>query len=242
MTVTLDNQSRRNALNQEMYEFLAGMWPRLAQMAACRVVILRGGGSEAFCSGSDLVSKPLQGANREDLINSALLKTAYFPKPLIAAVKGVCVGGGLELLLASDVRVAGESARFGLPEVRWGIVPSGGGALKLADQIGHVRAMDLLLSGRLIGSNEAALAGLVNEVCADDQVWQMAEERAAAIARASPLAVRATKEIATARSRQAHRDLQAWEEEIAREVRATGQYKVGIEAFLTKKTPDYEDS
>lgn len=241
VTVTLNNPNRRNALNQEMYETLANLWPRLGADIRCRVVVLRGEGDEAFCSGSDLMSKPLQGADREHLIDHALLKTQFFPKPLVAAINGDCVGGGLELMLASDLRVAGETSRFGLPEVRWGIVPAGGGALKLADQIGHVHAMDLLLTGRLIGSAEAAAIGLVGEVCAAKDVWSLAEKRATAIAAASPLAVRATKEIATQRSRRAHRDLQDAEEALAWHVRDAGHYKIGIAAFLARQQPQYED-
>src|SRR6516165_7668899 len=100
------------------------------------------------------------------MVNHALLKTEAYAKPIIAAVNGDCIGGGLELILASDLRVAAPEARFGLTEVKWSIYPFGGSTTKLVHQIGYVHAMDLLLTARLIYAEEAARFGLVNRVVA----------------------------------------------------------------------------
>src|SRR5205814_2572019 len=104
------------------------------------------------------------------VIGNALLKARVYTKPIVGAVNGGCVGGGLELLLSTDVRVAAPHARFGLPEVKWSIYPFGGATIKLVQQIGYVHAMDLLLTARLIDATEAARVGLINRVVAAEQV------------------------------------------------------------------------
>ena len=116
----------------------------------------------------------------------ALLKTTPFSKPIIAAVNGDCAGGGVELLIASDIRAAATHARFGLPEVRYAIYPFGGAAVKLVHQIGHVHAMDLLLTGRLVDAAHAARIGLVNEVLPADRLLPWAITTAATIAGTRP--------------------------------------------------------
>src|SRR5205807_5659505 len=127
---------------------LAALWDRLDADADCRCVVLTGAGEKAFSAGADLGGDLNAGAEIAQVINRALLKDTPFAKPIIAAVNGDCVGGGLELLLSTDIRAAVSEARFGLPEVRWSIYPFGGATVKLTHQIGHVRAMDLPLTGR----------------------------------------------------------------------------------------------
>lgn len=240
VTVTLDNPGRRNALNVELFEGLAATWPELAEDRSVRAVVLTGAG-EAFCAGADLSANLLSRPGIDDLIDRALLKTALFPKPLVAAVNGHCVAGGVELILAADIRIAREDAKFGLPEVRWGLMPTGGGAMKLVDQVGYAHAMDLLLTGRLIDGREAERIGLVTLACPADEVTKLAYERARMIASASPLAVQATKRTTLLRRVAGYAGHEAFERLLVQKVRESGHPEIGMAAFREKKTPVYDD-
>src|SRR5207237_2055960 len=125
-----------------------------------RCSVVAGAGERAFCAGADISGDLSARQEMSKIIGHALLKSDTYPKPIVAAVNGDCVGGGLELLLATDIRAAAPHARFGLPEVRWSIYPFGGATIKLIQQIGHVHAMDLLLTGRLVDAEEAMRRGL----------------------------------------------------------------------------------
>ena len=238
-SVVISNLARRNALDLEIFESLAALWPRLAADASVRAVLIRGDGEEAFCAGADLNSHLdcLEGI--DELIDRALLKTGFFPKPIVAAITGSCVAGGLELALACDIRIAAEEAIIGLPEVRWGIVPSGGGAMKLIDQIGYAHAMDLLLTGRLISGAEAEKIGLVSKACPRDRVLDTAFDRVNQIASNSPTAVFATKRLALNRRIQRYRAHEAEEREIVASVRRSGDPEEGKQAFLEKRAPRF---
>src|SRR5215468_9040216 len=161
--VTIDNQPRRNAMSREMMADLAALWDALEQ-SPCRAIVLTGAGERAFSAGADISGDLSARAETARVINRALLKDRPFTRPIVAAVNGDCVGGGLELLLSTDIRAAAPHARFGLPEVRWSIYPFGGATIKLVQQIGYVHAMDLLLTARFVDAAEAASLGLVNRV------------------------------------------------------------------------------
>src|SRR6202023_1147184 len=147
---TIANEPRRNAMSRAMLADLAALWDRLGRGADCRRVALTRGGDKAFCAGADIGGDLSASAETAQIINRALLKDTPFAKPIVAAVNGDCAGGGLELLLSTDIRAAIPEARFGRPEVRWSIYPFGGATVKLAHHTGHVHAMDLLLTGRLV--------------------------------------------------------------------------------------------
>src|SRR5262245_64906303 len=161
--VTIDNQSRRNAMSRQMMAELAAQWDALEQ-ASYRCIVLTGAGDRAFSAGADMSGDLSADPAMARVVNHALLKHHPYTKPIIAAVNGDCVGGGVELLLSTDIRAAAPHARFGLPEVKWSIYPFGGATVKLPQQIGHVHAMDLLLTGRLIDAAEAAGRALNNQV------------------------------------------------------------------------------
>ena len=163
------------------------------------------------------------------------------PKPLVAAINGHCLAGGLELALAADIRIASRAAKFGLPEVKWGLIPSAGGTMKLIDQIGHAAAMDLLLTGRAIDGAEAERIGLVTAACEPSEVWSRALERAEMIAAASPRAARAAKQAALAARAGIYAEREANEQRLAADLWATGDVKIGSAAFLAKRTPVYDD-
>src|SRR5881275_1593041 len=191
--VTIANEPRRNAMNRAMLVDLAALWDRLEGDAGCRCVVLTGAGEKAFSAGADISGDLSAGAETARTINRALLKDTPFSKPTVAAVNGDCVGGGLELLLSTDIRAAVPEARFGLPEVRWSIYPFGGATVKLTQQIGYVQAMDLLLTGRLVDAAFAERVGLVNRVVERAALMPWALETAALIAANSPAAVQAVR-------------------------------------------------
>src|SRR5438128_9751251 len=191
--VTIANEPRRNAMTRAMLADLAELWDRLDQDEDCRVVVLTGAGEKAFSSGADLAGDLSASPETSAIISRALLKNTPFSKPIIAAVNGDCVAGGVELLLSTDIRAAVPEARFGLPEVRWSIYPFGGATVKLTHQIGHVHAMDLLLTGRLVDAAFAERVGLVNRVLARDRLMPWVFETAGAIAVNSPSAAQAVR-------------------------------------------------
>jgi len=239
--ITLANAARRNALTLDMFTGLAELWPRLAADKSIRVVIITGEGDEAFCSGADLSANLAFRPGIDDLIDAAFLKTQYLPMPVIAAINGACVAGGLEIALNADIRIAIENAVFGLPEVRWGIMPSGGASMKLADQIGQTFALDLLLSGRLVSAEEAQRIGLVGTILPKAGFQDAALRYAEAIARNSPVAVRATKKAVMAHRMAAYGEREATERELAAQVRSSGHMSIGTRAFLEKRQPIYPD-
>src|ERR1700756_5757451 len=187
--VSIDNQPRLNAMTRQMMSQLGGLWDRVERHPACLCIILTGAGERAFTVGADISGDLSAGPETARMVNHALLKNEAYSKPIVAAVNGDCVGGGLELLLATDIRATVPQARFGLPEVKWSIYPFGGSTTKLIQQIGYVHAMDLLLTGRLIDAETAARLGLVNRVMPRGELIGWALETATMIAANSPSAV-----------------------------------------------------
>ena len=169
----------------------------------------------------------------------ALLKNTPFSKPIVAAVNGDCVAGALELLLSTDIRAAAPEARFGLPEVRWSIYPFGGATVKLVQQIGHVHAMDLLLTGRLVDAAFAAKIGLVNLVVERARLIEWALATAVAIAANSPSAVQAVRTQISAQIADFAKSREAFDQELGDRVRASPHFAEGIAAFRGKRKPDY---
>lgn len=236
--ITIDNQPRRNAMPRAMMAELAALWDTL-EARPCRCIVLTGAGDRAFSSGADVSGDLSADPDVVRIVNHALLKTRPYSKPIVAAVNGDCVAGGLELLLATDLRAAVPHARFGLPEVRWSIYPFGGATVKLVQQIGHVHAMDLLLTGRLIDATEAARIGLVNRVVPDGGLMTWALETAETIAANSPTAVQAVRQQVSAAAADHARSREALDRELGDRVRASDHFTEGVRAFLEKRSPHY---
>jgi len=236
--ITIDNPPRRNAMTRRMMADLAAQWDALEQ-ASYRCIVLTGAGDRAFSSGADLAGDLSADPALAAVINHALLKNHPYTKPIVAAVNGDCAGGGVELLLATDIRAAAPHARFGLPEVRWSIYPFGGAAIKLIQQIGQVHAMDLLLTGRLVDAAFAGQVGLVNLVIERSRLLDWAMQSAAMIAANSPSAVQAVKTQLSASIADYARSREALEQELGDRVRASPHFKEGVAAFLEKRNPDY---
>jgi enoyl-CoA hydratase len=164
---------------------------------AIRAVVLAGAGDRAFCVGADLTeSIPALTSGRFDISawDPAHLKGMRFYKPIVSAIRGLCIGGGFEIMLASDIRIAAVDAVFQLPEPAHGFVPAGGTLVRLVRQIGYAHAMEILLMAQRFTAAELQLKGLVNYVVAAEEVEPRAHEIAGKIARLSPNAIQTIKE------------------------------------------------
>lgn len=240
VVVVIDNQPRRNAMPRAMLAELAALWDRLDADPACRCVALTGAGDKAFTSGADVSGDLSASPEMARTINRGLLKDSVFSKPIVAAVNGDCVAGGVELLLSTDVRAAAPHARFGLPEVKWSIYPFGGATVKLIQQIGYVHAMDLLLTARLVDAEFAARIGLVNRVLPAAELLPWALATAEQIAANSPSAVQAVKTQISATSAEHAQRCEAREQALGDQVRAGPHFQEGVAAFLEKRQPRYD--
>ena len=202
-SVVLNRPEVRNAIDRAMIDDLHRAFDDLAARDDVNVVILSGAGGKAFAGGAD-ISQLRERKSREALmaINARLFqKVEEFPAPTIAAVTGFCLGGGCELAMACDMRVAGRSSKFGQPEVALGIIPAAGGTQRMPRLVGLGRAKEIILTGRMVDADEAGRIGLVNHVVDDDQVMAKAREIADAIAGQGRLAVRLAKVSLNASSR-----------------------------------------
>lgn len=195
VVVTFDRPEVRNALSLQMVRDLRAALDELAADGDLKAVIFTGAGGKAFISGADIAE--LLDRVRDDAFrrinNSLFRELELFPTPTIAAVRGYALGGGCELAMACDLRVAGAGARFGQPEVGLGIIPGAGGAYRLSKLVGLGRARELIYTGRIIDAEEALRIGLVNRIAPDDAVVDAAYELAAEIAKNAGLAVRMAK-------------------------------------------------
>ena len=237
--ITLDNEPRRNAMTRQMLFDLADLWDDLAR-SEHRCVIITGTGNKGFCAGADVSGDLTASPETAAKINKALLKTEVFPKPIIAAVNGDCVAGGVELMLASDIRVAAPQARFGLPEVRLSIYPFGGATVKLVHQIGYVHAMKLILGAELIDAEEARRIDLVNEIVDADQLMDWALKMAETIATNSPSAVQAVKRKISTEIAEHALTQEDLDQELGDAVRNGPHFEEGVAAFLEKRKPNYD--
>jgi enoyl-CoA hydratase len=193
LVVTMNRPEARNALSSEMLKIMGEAWDRVDEDPSVRCCVLTGAGG-AFCAGADL--KAMTSSHPGDTSFDAariepLLKGRRLTKPLIAAVEGPAIAGGTEILQATDIRVAGESARFGVSEARWGLYPLGGSAVRLPRQLPYSLAVDLLLTGRHIRAEEALRIGLISHVVPDGTALTKALEIANVVAANGPLAVQA---------------------------------------------------
>jgi enoyl-CoA hydratase len=244
LIVTMNRPEARNALSGPMLAGLTAAWNRVDSDPEIRVAILTGAGG-AFCAGADLKAMtqahPGEHAKSMDLsVIESLLKGRRLTKPLIAAVEGPAIAGGTEILQATDIRVAGESARFGISEARWGLFPLGGSAVRLVRQIPYTVAADLLLTGRHITARDARELGLIGHVVPDGQALDKALELAGLIAANGPLAVQAI--LRTVRDSEGRHEEDCWADDaqVGVAVFASEDAKEGPRAFAEKRTPDFQ--
>ena len=243
LVVTMNRPQARNALSGPMMALMRQAWDEVDADPDIRVAVLTGAGS-AFCAGADL--KAMTAAHPGDSFRQggldlsvidALLKGRRLRKPLIAAVEGPAIAGGTEILQATDIRIAGRSARFGISEARWGLFPLGGSAVRLVRQIPYTVAADLLLSGRHITADEALRIGLIGEVVPDGQALARALEVAGQIAANGPLAVQAILRTIRETEGMAEDEAFSVESRIGMEVFKSADAKEGPRAFAEKRPP-----
>jgi enoyl-CoA hydratase len=241
LVVTMNRPEARNALSAEMMSIMRDAWDQVDEDPAIRCCILTGAGG-AFCAGADLKAMTANHPSERSFDASViepLLKGRRLTKPLIAAVEGPAIAGGTEILQATDIRVAGESARFGVSEARWGLFPLGGSAVRLPRQIPYTVAADLLLTGRHVRAEEARQIGLIGHVVPDGQALPKALEIATAIAANGPVAVQAILKTMRETEGMPENDAFKIDARLGLEVFASQDAKEGPAAFAEKRQPRF---
>jgi enoyl-CoA hydratase len=247
--VTLNRPEAKNALSLPMLIGLADAWETIDADPAIRCAVLTGAGG-SFCTGMDLKANagPAEQGDHHrqrmhddpDLHWKALLRHSHLAKPLIAAVEGWAVAGGTEILQATDIRVAGESAKFGVFEARRGLFPLGGSTVRLRRQIPFTAAMDLLLTAREVSAEEALRIGLIGRVVPDGQALEEAMGIAEVIGANGPLAIEAIKRSVWETEGLSEEDGLARELEIGWPIFSTEDAKEGQRAFAEKRPPRFQ--
>jgi enoyl-CoA hydratase/carnithine racemase len=250
LVVTIDRPEARNALDRAASRALAETWMQFREDAALRVAVLTGAGDKSFCSGADLKEigayyrsmSPIERRERgeREAGLGGITRNLDPDKPVIAAVNGHCLAGGLELALACDLRVAAEHSTFGLPEVRWGLMPGAGGTQRLPRAIPLAVAAEMILTAQPIDAQRAYQVGLVNRVVPAARLMDEALALARWIARNGPLAVQAAR---AALYRGLHLPLEEGlrlEQFYAEPLRASDDVQEGLRAFAEKREPRFQ--
>ncbi len=242
--ITINRPERLNAMDREHYDALSKAWIRVRDDASIKCAIVTGAGDRSFTTGADIKAVLTEPASLRDmwltqsdqLLNNGL----EIWKPIIAAVNGYCLGGGMTLLFATDIRIASSNASFSLAEVKRGIVPGNGGTQRILSQVPHAIAMEWLLTGDPFDADEAARWGLINAVVAPEQLLEKAYEYARRVTANAPLAVQAAKELAI-RSRDM--DLKSglrMESQVSKLLAYSEDAIEGPAAFSEKRDPNWK--
>jgi len=243
-TLTLNRVAAHNALSVELLEQLLDALHVIKFDPEVRVVVVTGAGEKSFCAGADLIQRGqmdmAQTRQHIQLIRSAVNELEALPQPVIAAINGVALGGGTELALAADLRVAVSTAKFGLTETALAIIPGAGGTQRLPRLVGVAKAKELILTARRIEAAEAERIGLVNTVVAPEELMATAYDLARAITKNGPLAVRQAK---LAINKGSEVDLAtglAIEQNAYEVILPTADRLEGLRAFKEKRPPVYK--
>ena len=236
-TIRIARPDKLNALSLAMYEDLGRAFTEAAHDDAVRAVVLAGAGERAFCVGADLTeSIPALASDRFDISawDPAHLKNVPLYKPVVAAIRGLCVGGGFEIMLATDLRIASTDAVFQLPEPIHGFVPAGGTLVRLVRQIGHAHAMEILLTAQRFSSADMLAKGVINRVLPAAEVEPAAKELAARMAALSPSAVQTIKEAVLTLQDLPYREAFAEEARLGQRTFTSADAKRGLAAFAAR--------
>jgi len=254
--VTLNRPEKMNALTPEMICRMADAWDAIQADPLVRVAILTSTGDRAFSAGADLgrlttlLTRAREPEDEFDerlraepkLLNRAMLRGTEVTTPVIAAARGAVVGGGMEMLLACDLRVVAENSMLGLTEVKRGLIPAAGGVARVGRQVSAAHAAEILLIGDKIDAATAYRMGLVNRVVPTDRVLDVAREMAVTMAANGPLAMRAAKDSMVRCSGIPLADAFAVEDEVIRSVLRSNDAREGSRAFMEKRTPEFTGS
>jgi enoyl-CoA hydratase/carnithine racemase len=242
-TVMLNRPDRYNALGVRIVDELGEVLEEIEGSGEVRAMILTGAGEKAFCSGVDLKERSEMDADAKWAHNRGLNafaeRLARLQVPTIAALNGLAFGGGLEITLACDFRIAAEGARFALPEVGLGIVPGAGGTQRLPRLVGPTRAKELILTGRRIGAQAALEMGLVSKVVPAGSLMEEARALAEEIAANSPLALAYAKAAVDLASETSIEQGLRYETAAIRATLASEDYAIGLAAFAQKRAPEF---
>jgi enoyl-CoA hydratase len=240
-TVRVNRPDARNALNIATRKGLAAFFNELGEDEAIRAIVLTGS-DEMFVAGADIRDMVDIGAvemmqRRSERWWAAV---AGVPQPVIAAVNGYALGGGLELAMCCDVIIAGRGAKLGLPEVRLGIIPGAGGTQRLTRAVGKFKAMRMILNGELVDAEEAFAMGLVSQVTDDAETYEDAMKMARALAKLPPLSVQSAKEAVNLSEDVSLQAGLFMERKAVQVLFASHDKKEGMSAFLEKRKPDFK--
>lgn len=243
--LTFNNPERRNAMSLEMWQLTGAALEDFENDPAVRVVIMRGAGDKAFVSGADISQFEDQRKNAEQAeiyakaSEGAKKRMATLDKPLIAMIRGFCIGGGLGIAMNADIRVASEDSRFGIPAAKLGIAYAFDSLNKLVGLVGPAYAKEILFTGRRLSSDEALRIGLVNRVVPVEKLEETVLELATEIAANAPLSVRSSKiTVDNVMLDPDQRDMEA----VTASFRAcfdSNDYKIGRRAFMEKRKPEF---
>jgi enoyl-CoA hydratase len=242
-TIALNNPGKLNALHKAMWRRLGEVMHELSADGDLRCIVLRGAGDKAFAAGADISEFATERANSRqakhygDLIHGTMQAIARCRHPTVALIKGACVGGGLEIAAMCDMRICGESSRFGVPINRLGLTMAYGELQGLLALVGRAATLEILLEGRVFDSPEALRKGLVNRVVADDKVEDEAYACARRIAAGAPLVARWHKQFVERLTVAAKLKPEEWDEGFA--CFDTEDYQIGVAAFLEKDKPKF---
>jgi len=242
-TVALNNPERLNALNRAMWAQLGEVMRGLSADDAVRCVVVRGAGEKAFAAGADIAEFADERANARqakiygNLIHETMQAVARCRHPTVAMIRGACIGGGLEIAAMCDLRVAGQSSRFGIPVNKLGLTMAYGELMGLLALVGRAVALEILLEGRVFDADEACRKGLVNRVVPDGEVEAEAYEVARRIAEGAPLVNRWHKQFIERLAVTAQLAPEEWDEGF--ECFDTEDYLEGVAAFLAKRKPEF---
>jgi E-phenylitaconyl-CoA hydratase len=243
-TLTLNRPEKRNAMDSEMYDHISARLREIDERDDIRVGIVTGAGDKAFSAGADLVG--VHGDTEEAEVRWSATRPTRFDlglqvqKPLIAAVNGYCLAGGLELALVCDIRIAADSASFGCPEVKWNLL-NGYGAQRLPEVIGFSNALYLLLTGNFVDASDAQRMGLVQEVVRAERLMERVHELATTICANAPMAVRMTKELAYRSRDLSLADGIGLYQTMNRLVELSEDLEEGTRAFAEKRAPNFRN-
>jgi enoyl-CoA hydratase len=242
-TITLNRPAVHNAMNERMREELTAVFGEVVRSEDARVVVVTGTGERAFSAGADIrefvapqVPVKFRDGRRRVDFRAAMDRC---PQPIIAAIRGFALGGGLELALACDIRIAGEDSQLGLTEVNLAIIPGGGGTQRLPRLVGRGKALEMILTGARIDAREALRIGLVERVVPATEVLSSAQALARALAEKAPVALRYAKEAVVKGLGLPLEDGLRLENDLATLLRTTDDRIEGAKAFLEKRKPRF---